>query len=143
VEFALVAPLLIVLVMGVISYGYMLSFRQALSQGAAEGSRAAAVSPFPTAATKQQAGLDALNEALVSYGVSCDGYAAGSHLRKNSVNVGTCSVTIAACANDPTKECVKTALDYAYEDHPLTPKFPGVGLVLPDSLRYDASARTS
>lgn len=142
-EFALVAPLLIVLVMGVISYGYMLSFRQALSQGAAEGSRAAAVSPFPTASTKQQAGLDALNEALTSYGVSCDGYAAGSHLKKNSVNVGTCSVLIAACANDATKDCVKTSLDYAYKDNPLTPKFPGVGLVLPDSLTYDASARTS
>ena len=142
-EFALVAPLLIVLVMGVISYGYMLSFRQALSQGAAEGSRAAAVSPFPTAATKQAAGLAALNEALASYGVTCDGYAAGSHLKKNSVNVGTCSVTIAACANDATKDCVKTALNYAYKDHPLTPKFPGVGLVLPDSLKYDASARTS
>jgi Flp pilus assembly protein TadG len=45
VEFALVAPLLLLLVFGVISYGYMLSFRQALSQGAAEGARAAAVSP--------------------------------------------------------------------------------------------------
>lgn len=142
-EFALVAPLLILLVMGVISYGYMLSFRQALSQGAAEGSRAAAVSPFPDSATKQAAGLAALNEALDSYGVSCNGYAAGSHLRKNSVDVGTCSVTIAACANDPTKDCVKTALDYEYQDHPLTPKFPGVGLVLPGHLKYDASARTS
>lgn len=143
VEFALVAPLLILLVMGVISYGYMLSFRQALSQGAAEAARAAAVSPFPTAAVKQQEGLDALNEALDAYGVSCNGYAAGSHLIKDSVNVGDCSVTIGACANDPSKDCVVAALDYAYEDHPLTPKFPGIGLVLPESLGYDAVARTS
>jgi Flp pilus assembly pilin Flp len=143
IEFALVAPLLILLVMGVISYGYMLSFRQALSQGAAEGARATAVSPFPTAVERQQEGLGALNEALHSYGVSCDGYAAGSHLRKDGVNVGTCSVTIGSCSNDPTKDCVTTALSYAYEDNPLTPSFPGVGLVLPEFLSYDAVARTS
>ena len=143
IEFALVAPLLILLVMGVISYGYMLSFRQALSQGAAEASRATAVSPFPTAAARQQEGLDALNESLGSYGVACDGFAAGSHLRKDGENVGTCSVTIAACANDPTKDCVTTALAYGYQAHPLTPSFPGVSLVLPESLGYDAVARTS
>jgi Flp pilus assembly pilin Flp len=143
IEFALVAPLLILLVMGVISYGYMLSFRQALSQGAAEGSRATAVSPFPTAVERQQEGLDALNEALHSYGISCDGYAAGSHLRKDGANVGTCSVTIGSCSNDPSKDCVTTALGYSYEDNPLTPSFPGVGLVLPESLSYHAVARTS
>jgi Flp pilus assembly protein TadG len=143
VEFALVAPLLIMLVMGVVSYGYMLSFRQALSQGAAEGARAAAVSPYPTAATKQNSGLTAINEALASYGVSCDGYAAGSHLKKNGANVGTCSVTIAACANSATDDCATAALNYFYDDHPLTPKFPGVGLVLPGSLSYSAVARTS
>jgi Flp pilus assembly protein TadG len=143
VEFALVAPLLILLVMGIVSYGYMLSFRQALSQGAAEGARATAVSPFPTSAERQQEGLDALNEALGSYGISCDGYAAGSHLRKSGADVGSCSVTITACANDATKTCVTASLRHRYEDNPLTPSFPGVGLVLPEELRYDAVARTS
>ena len=137
------APLLILLVMGVISYGYMLSFRQALSQGAAEGARAAAVSPYPGAADKQAAGLSALNEALGSYGVTCSGAAAGSALKKSSVNVGTCSVVTAACAGDPTKNCVTVALSYFYQDHPLTPKFPGTGLVLPGKLGYDAVARVS
>jgi len=143
IEFALVAPLLILLVMGVISYGYMLSFRQALSQAAAESARATAVSPFPTAAARQQEGLDALNESLDSYGVVCDGFAAGSHLRKDGQNVGTCSVVIGTCANDPTKDCVTAALAYAYEAHPLTPSFPGASLVLPEQVSYDAVARTS
>ncbi len=40
VEFALVVPLLLTLVFGIISYGYLLSFRQSLSQAAAEGARA-------------------------------------------------------------------------------------------------------
>jgi Flp pilus assembly protein TadG len=145
VEFALVAPLLLLLVFGVISYGFMLSFRQALSQGAAEGARAAAVSPYPTSAAKEQAALNAINDALNvdAYGVTCGGAAAGSLLKKDGAKVGTCSVTTAACASDPTKSCVTVTLDYEYKDHPLLPNFPGVGHVLPSHLRYDATARVS
>jgi Flp pilus assembly protein TadG len=145
VEFALVAPLLLLLVFGIISYGYMLSFRQALSQGAAEGARAAAVSPYPAAADKQAAALSAINDALDvhAYGVTCTGVAANSPLKKDGATVGSCSVTTAACASDPTKSCVTVALDYRYRDNPLLPNFPGVGLVLPAHLFYDATARVS
>jgi len=145
VEFALVAPLLLLLVFGVISYGYMLSFRQALSQGAAEGARAAAVSPYPSAADKELAALNAINDALnaSAYGVTCTGTASGSPLKKDGATVGTCSATTAACAADPTKQCVTVSLDYLYRDHPLLPNFPGVGLVLPSHLFYDATSRVS
>ena len=143
VEFALVAPILLLLVFGIIGYGYMLSFRQALSQGAAEGARAAAVSPLPAAADKQQAALDAVNEALDSYGVTCQGTAVGSNLLRGTTDVGSCSVATAACANDGTKECVTASLDYEYADHPLLPSVPGLGAVLPDHLRYDAVAQVS
>jgi Flp pilus assembly protein TadG len=145
VEFALVVPLLLLLVFGVISYGYMLSFRQALSQGAAEGARAAAVSPYPDSGDKEQAALDAINDALGvdAYGISCSGAAVGSALEKDGVDVGTCSVTTASCAQDPTKDCVTVDLDYRYRDHPLLPNFPGVGLLLPSHLRYDSTARVS
>ena len=37
VEFALVLPLVLVLLFGIIGYGFMLSFRQGISQAAAEG----------------------------------------------------------------------------------------------------------
>ncbi len=145
VELALVAPLLMLLVFGVISYGYMLSFRQALSQGAAEGARAAAVSPYPSAADKEQAALDAINDALDvdAYGITCTGTASGSALKKDAATVGTCSVTTASCASDPTKDCVTVSLDYRYKDNPLLPNFPGVGLLLPSHLTYDATARVS
>ena len=145
VEIALVAPLLMLLVFGVISYGYMLSFRQALSQGAAEGARAAAVSPFPDAADKEQSALDAINDALDvnAYGITCTGTASGSTLKKDAVTVGTCSVVTAACASDPTKDCVTVSLDYRYKDNPLLPNFPGVGLLLPSHLTYDATSRVS
>lgn len=139
------APLLMVLVFGVISYGYMLSFRQALSQGAAEGARAAAVSAYPSATNKEQAALDAINDALGvdAYGVTCTGTASGSVLKKDAATVGTCSVITAACASDPTKDCVTVSLDYLYKDNPLLPNFPGVGLLLPSHLAYGATARVS
>jgi Flp pilus assembly protein TadG len=145
VEFALVAPLLLLIVFGVISYGYMLSFRQGLSQAAAEGARAAAVSPYPSASAKEQSAVSAINDALGvdAYGVTCSGAAVGSALKKDGVTVGSCSVVTATCAADPTKSCVTVELDYRYKDHPMLPNFPGVGLVLPGHLAYDATARSS
>jgi Flp pilus assembly protein TadG len=140
VEFALVAPLLLLLVFGMISYGYMLSFRQALSQGAAEGARAAAVTVGSTGGTEQvDAARVALDEALGSYGISCS----GTTLMKGSTAVGTCSVQIAACVGDTDKDCATVSVDYAYEEHPLIPSVPGLGIVLPGHLSYDSVARVS
>lgn len=129
VEFALVVPLLLVLVFGMITYGYMLSFRQGMSQGTSEGARAGAVwaAAYKTdqdsdrvAAAKTQ-----IDNALSSYGVSCaDG--------------ATCTVTIAACG---TARCVTVTVSYPYEAEPLTPAFPLVPL--PETLTYTATARVS
>ena len=137
VEFALVVPFLLLLLFGIISYGYMLSFRQALSQSAAEGARAAAVSSrASTDEQTQTAALNALNQALETYGVTCN----GSHITRDGVPAGTCSVTIDSCANNVSKRCATVLLDYAYKDNAPIPTFPGVGLVLPASLDYAAVA---
>ena len=86
-----------------------------------------------------------INDALGvdAYGVKCTGTAAGSPLKKGSDTVGTCSVTTAACASDPTNDCVTVSLDYLYKDNPMLPNVPGVGLVLPSHLVYQARARVS
>lgn len=138
VEFALIMPLLLILVFGIISYGYMLSFRQAISQAAAEGARAAAVSQQTsnqvTDATR------AMNDALGSYGVSCG---SNGTLTRKGTNVGTCTVAVATCTGEAASvRCVSVTINYAYDDHPLLP-VPGVGLILPDRLRYTAVARVS
>lgn len=138
VEFALIMPILLLLVFGIISYGYMLSFRQAISQAAAEGARAAAVAQV--AADRDDNAIDAVNEALDSYGVTCAGVT--GPLLRNDDTVGDCSVTVAACANDSTVQCATVSIDYAYDDNPLLP-VPGVGIVLPDNLGYTAVARVS
>src|ERR1044072_971056 len=69
VEFALVVPVLVLILFGIISYGVMLSFRQSLSQAAAEGARAAAVT-FVEADKKGEAVL-AVSGALESFDVTC------------------------------------------------------------------------
>lgn len=139
VEFALVVPLLLMLVFGIISYGYMLSFRQALSQSATEGARAAAVTLGTPSGTEQvDAARDALDEALGSYGITC----VGTNLLRNAVVVGTCSVAVAACSNNASRDCATVTLAYDYAEHPLLPT-PGIGFAMPDSLGYTAVAEVS
>ena len=136
-EFALVTPLLVALLFGIIGYGYMLSFRQGISQGAAEGARAAAVE-F-NSANQSTVAMAALNRSLASYGVSC----VGTSLKKDSQTVGSCSVDIDACDNNATKTCASVSVSYAYRDHPLLPSFPGLGGTMPENLDYTAVAEVS
>lgn len=140
VEFALVSLPLLYLVFGVITFGYMLAFRQTLSQGAAEGARAAAVAPAGfTAAQQQAAARTAVTNSLSTYDMTC---ATSGALMRGSTSVGTCAVTVATCTNAATSRCVTVDLDYDYDAHPLIP-LPGLGLAMPDHLRYTAVAEVS
>ena len=131
VEFGLVLVPLLALVFGAISYGYMLSFRQAMSQGAAEGARAAAVWASAYDSTQDPARIAAarvsIDEALSSYGVGCGSGA-------------TCTITITPCVGGSGR-CVSVAVSYPYAADPLTPD--PVFVPLPDELRYEAEARVS
>lgn len=139
VEFALIVPILLTLVFGVISYGYMLSFRQALSQSAAESARAAAITPGGISNPDLLArARRAVGESLGSYGVACS---ASQTLTRGSTTVGTCKVELTATcstgstAPDPATRCVRVTLDYQYRDHSLLPDV-GFGYVMPRNLSY-------
>ena len=139
VEFALVAPVLLWLVFGIISYGYMLSFRQAISQAAAEGARAAAVTPDRTKASANA--LAAVNDALGSYNVTCT---SAGKLLLGTVDAGTCGISQPqTCSSGSTlAKCVKVSLDYTYRDDSLLPII-GYGPVLPEHLKYDTEVQVS
>jgi Flp pilus assembly protein TadG len=142
VEFALIGTLLMTLVLGIISYGFMLSFRQGISQGAAEGARAAVVASLAT--SQKGDAVNAVNEALKSYGVTCSIPSGNTGtLTHAGSSAGTCSVTVAACPFDTAHQCVNVALTYNYRDHSLIPSFPGLDIFLPSNLNYTASARVS
>jgi Flp pilus assembly protein TadG len=132
VEFALVVPLLLLVLFGIISYGFMLSVRQSLAQAAGEGARAAAVTLVD--ARKQQAAVDAIDGAL-SYGLSCD----GANLLRDGEVIGSCTVSAPAPCDDV--ECVTVTLRYDYRDHPVVPSVLGLSSVLPASLEYTTVAR--
>lgn len=128
VEFAVMVIPLLILVYGIITYGYMLSFRQSISLAAAEGARAAAVAPAGTSdADRQQRALDAVDR-TIGYGVDCTSAAL------------TCTATIdPACAD---YGCITVRLDYDWASDPLIPEF-GFGPVTPNHLVYETAAEVS
>jgi Flp pilus assembly protein TadG len=154
VEFAIIVPFLCFLLFAIISYGYMLSFRQALSQAAAEGARAAAVAPasIPDVAGSGEDSLEvraieAVNQGLESYGVTCvAGTNGAGTLMRDSDQAGDCDISLPAQAcsgSTVAATCVEVTLSYTYEDDSLLPSFPGLGVVLPDRLTYTTEAQVS
>ena len=92
-EFALLVPLLVLILFGIISYGVMLSFRQSLSQAAAEGARAAAVT-FVAGDKKDEAVL-AVSAALGSFKITCT---EAGNLVRDGDDVGGCDIWNRMCA---------------------------------------------
>jgi len=122
VEFALVLPLLLLFLFGIITYGYMFSVRQALTQAAAEGARAAAVAQTGESSTDA---VDAVNSALGGLNMRCG--AAGL----------VCTPVEETCDGEP---CMRITVDYAYADHAPV-QFPMIPL--PAALSFTSSARVN
>jgi len=133
--------MLALLIFGIISFGYMLSFRQAISQAAAEGGRAAAVKPSGTSnADRITAARAAINDALSSYDVTCT---SGGGLTHTGGPSGTCSITIGACTSGPSgANCAKVELHYPYRTNSLIPGL-GINAILPSDLNYTTEVRVS
>lgn len=141
VEFVLVLPFFLFIIFLLVSIGTMFSFRQALSQAATEGARAAAVQPLGTApATRISDAIAAVNGTLdAQAGVTC---VSGTLMRHGDA-AGTCSVSPPTTC-DGDKLCVTVRLSYNYRDHQLTGSMPFIpDALLPSSLTYESSARVS
>ena len=123
------------LVFAAISYAYMLSFRQTVSQSAAEGARAAAVAPSSTSTPDRMAAATAAVSAAMSSGtgnLTC------------GQNYLTCTVTtVPNCGNGSSHDCMSVTVEYPYRDHSLLPSVPGLGFMLPSSISYSAVAEVS
>jgi Flp pilus assembly protein TadG len=126
VEFAIASMVLLVLLFGIISYGYVLSFKQALTQAAADGARAGAVGG--DIATTVGKSVGAFNKTCNAGGLTCKSdttawppvaYACGTHT------------------------CITVEVSYDWKNYPLLPKFPGLGLLLPDTLKSKSVTQVS
>ncbi len=120
VEFAIASVVLLMLLFGIITYGYVLSFRSDLTQAAAEGARAGAVgSDVPSAITRS----------VGAFKQTCN---AGGPL--------TCTTTTASCGSH---SCITVSLSYDWKNHPLLPKFPGLSILVPDTLTATSVAEVN
>ena len=120
------------LVFGIIAYAYMLSFRQTVTQAAAEGARAAVVAPSgSTTADRRTVAISAVSAALSTGagGLTC------------SSQYVTCTAEpVANCADGSANDCFKVTVSYPYRDHSLLPTMPGLGFSLPQTITYSAMA---
>jgi len=134
VEFALVIIPLMVLVWGIICYGVMFSYRQALSQAAGEGARAAVAAPT---ASISSAATAAISNALSSYHQTC-----GTTLvcSVSSPTSGTLP-NGATCPSGHT--CVQVTVTFPYRSNPLIPNVPGLGIVVPENLTFTQTVEVS
>jgi Flp pilus assembly protein TadG len=125
VEFAFVAIPLLLLLMGIVYFGMLLSFKQAVTQAAAEGARADAVlsgSSTP-AATVSSIMASAANHPMGSWNKVC-----------NSGSL-TCTATTAPCTGNTSATCVTVTVTYNYSSSPLLPSLPLVSSFMPSTIK--------
>lgn len=128
VEFAFVGLLFVLLLTGLITFGLILSFKQNLTQAAAEGARAGAVatsSPATAAQTATDAAVDAYDEQCGSGALTC------------TFDVDDCD----GVAGGP--ECITVTLEYDYAADPLIPPFPILSGMYPDVIRSASTAEVN
>lgn len=123
------------LVFATISYAYMLSFRQTVSQSAAEGARAAAVAPSGTSDADRQDAAFAAVDASMSTGVE--------GLKCNTDDLVCEFEKVVGCGDGSSATCVRITVSYPYRDHSLLPTIPGLGFTMPEELSYSAMAQVS
>ena len=121
-EFALILLPLCMILFGIINFGDILSARQSVSQAAAEGARAGAVSQKSDNAAKETEALAAAKEALKTQGESC---ASG------------CTAEVKPCDTEGY-QCVWVTV---VVDHDAL--IPGFSFGFGGELTYTASARVS
>ncbi|MHB1487568.1 MAG: TadE family protein [Acidimicrobiales bacterium] len=131
VEFALVMPLLIALLYGIVSFGVALAVKQSITQAASDAARAAV--PFPQNNDPTEAGPSG---AAVGQATNTLGWILGSGgtCGNNSAGI-TCTTSVATCPNEPNQNnCLTVTVTDNYKDHPIIPNLPLLGFLLPSTI---------
>jgi Flp pilus assembly protein TadG len=123
-EFAIVSQLLLLLLYGMLMYGFVFALDHNMTQAAAEGARAAISQTTNIATYAAQAAKDHLN-----FGQA-----------KQYANV---TASVAACASDPTIQCVTVTITYDNRAHPVLPGFLGMQYLTPASIGATSTVELS
>jgi Flp pilus assembly protein TadG len=109
-EFAIVAMVFLVILFGILTYGFIYSLDQSLNHAAEEAARSA-ISTTTDAAAIAKAQSTALSR--LSW--------LGSNIHPSDV-----TAAVANCANDATVRCITVTIVYPWATRPVVPKFAGV-----------------
>lgn len=135
VEMALIITPLCLFLFGILIYGYLMSFRQNMTQAAAEGARAGAVAPPDADPSTHYYAInqatDATNKALQSFGEGCGN------------GRSTCNVVVGTCPSPSTATCVTVTVTYDYAGHPLMPSVPIVTNFIPNNFTSTFTAQVN
>jgi Flp pilus assembly protein TadG len=129
VEFALVFPLLFVVLYGIVTYSVLFVAEQSLTLAAEEGARAAL---NYQSATSVAAALSARSSNACNVANQSTGWL-GAYAQ--------CVAQAQSCSYDSAMSCVQVTLTYDYAGHPLVPTLPLLSLVLPQTLSSVATVQ--
>lgn len=130
-EFALVIPIFIFVLYGLIAYGMMLSAKQTITHSASEAARAAVSAPAGDQATEIQMAHDRAASAMQSLS------------QYHVDDPGAFSAVVAPCSVGSPNNCITVKITYDYSAHPIVPPAPGLNLVTPDKLTSTAVVQVS
>lgn len=136
VEFSLVFGLFALIIYALVTFGMMLAAKNSITHAAAEGARAAIGVPDLPAATLNARRVD---EAEATVADSLSWFGAKYQPSDTVATVGRCDPANPA---DLT-ECITVTITYPYEDRPLVPPAPGIGLMTPESFTSSAVVKLS
>ncbi|MBV8161837.1 MAG: pilus assembly protein [Acidimicrobiia bacterium] len=129
-EFALVIPIFIFVLYGLISFGMVLSAKQSIVHASAEGARASLgavpLNGQSTSAAEQAAAQQQAQNSVRS--------ALGANGQYAVVTVPPPTY----CSGSSGPQCITVTVSYDYSSHPLIPPAPGLGLVMPSTISSTA-----
>jgi Flp pilus assembly protein TadG len=133
VEMALALPVLLLFLFGIISYGILLSYKQQMTQVAAEAARLGAV-----------AGSEAAAELAAESSFTNN----GDRILDRVCDIGdanddglSCDAAVADCTGATGGKCLVVEVAFDNVSHPLVPPLPFVSSVLPRTIKSSSSAR--
>jgi len=135
-EFVLVIPIFLFVLYGLIAFGMAISLKQSITHAASQGARAAIGAPVTSACTTPTP-PDTPQECAWKLAASTQVQSALHWMGGNETYV-TVSPSIAPCAGDTSNQCITVKLDYDYQNHPLIPSAPGLGIINPTKLTSTA-----
>ncbi len=120
-EFAIVAMVFLVILFGILTYGFIFGLDQSLNHAAEEGARSAISAP------------SSVGETLALTKAHDTAYQRLGWLGSRIQSTDIVATLLNPCPNDAAVKCVQVTITYPWGARPIIPKFPG--LMTPSQLQ--------